>query len=255
MHTVILAWWLWTRLSEETTLKPKPMVEIGGKPIIWHIMKTYAAQGYNKFIVCLWYKGEYIKDWFANYYLHNSDVTIHTKNNKLVVHNTESDDREITLIDTWIDTLTAWRIKRVSDYIEWDEFMMTYWDGLSNINIKKLVEFHRSHGKLSTLTAVVPEARFGKLEIKDNQIMEFWEKKDNTWQRINWGYMVLNKKVMDFIDGDDQYFEKEPLENLAKKWQLMAYNHDGFRFAMDTLKQKNDLEAMWKSWKAPRKVW
>lgn len=255
MKTVILAWWLWTRLAEETVIKPKPMVEIWGRPIIWHIMKIYSYYWFNEFIVCLWYKWYYIKEWFANYFLHNSDVTISTKDNSIDVHNSYCEDWKITLVDTWDDTMTWWRIKRVRDYIDWDEFMMTYWDGVSNIDIKKLVDFHHSHWKLATLTSVQPEHRYWKLVLEWDKIIEFWEKQDNIWQYINWWFMVLNKKVLDYIDGDLVPFERAPLENLAKDWELMAYKHEWFWFAMDTIKHRQDLEWLWASWKAPWKLW
>ena len=255
MKTVILAWWLWTRLAEETVIKPKPMVEIWGKPIIWHIMKIYSHYWFNEFIVCLGYKWYYIKEWFANYFLHNSDVTISTKDNSIEVHNSHCEDWKITLVDTWDATMTWWRIKRVKDYIDGDEFMMTYWDWVSDIDIKKLVDFHHSHWKLATLTSVQPEHRYWKLVLDWNQITEFWEKQDNIGQYINWWFMVLNKKVIDYIDGDLVPFERAPLENLAKDWELMAYKHEWFWFAMDTIKHRQDLEWMWASWNAPWKLW
>lgn len=258
MKVVILAWWFWTRLSEETTIKPKPMVEIWGKPILWHIMKLYSHYWYNDFVIALWYKGYYVKEWFANYFLHNSDVTISTKTNKLTVHCNHCEDWNITLVDTWIDTQTWWRVKKIIEawYIDdWEEFMLTYWDWVSNINISKLVEFHKSNWKLATLTAVKPESRFWILSLDWNAIINFWEKKDHLGQNINWGYMVLNKKIVDYIDDYLMPLEKAPLENLAKDGQLMAYQHDGFWFAMDTLKHKQDLEKLWNSWKAPWKVY
>lgn len=255
MQVVLLAWGLGTRLSEETTIKPKPMVEIWWKPILWHIMKHYAKYGHNEFIICLGYKWYMIKERFSDYFLHNNDITIEIKTNKITVHNTHNDDRKITLVDTGKDTMTWGRIKRIKDYIQWDEFMMTYGDGVSDININKLLEFHKSHGKLATLISVQPENRFGKLIIEKNKVLEFWEKKDNIWQEINWWFMVLNKKVLDYIDGDSTPFEKAPLENLVKDWELMAHKHEGFWFAMDTLQHKNTLENLWQSWNAPWKTW
>jgi len=255
MKTVILAWWLWTRLAEETVIKPKPMVEIGWKPIIWHIMKIYSHYWFNEFIVCLGYKWYYIKEWFANYFLHNSDVTISTKDNSIEVHNSHCEDWKVTLVDTWDSTMTWWRIKRVKDYIDWDEFMMTYGDGVSDIDIRALVDFHHSHGKLATLTAVIPWGRFWKLGLNWNKITEFAEKKDNEETRINGGFMVLNKKVLDYIDWDSMPFEKAPLENIAKDWELIAYKHSWFRQAMDTIKNRNDLEDLWQSWNAKWKIW
>ena len=255
MQVVILAWGLGTRLSEETTIKPKPMVEIWGKPILRHVMKWYAHQGFNEFIICLWYKGYMIKERFANYFLHNNDITIDIKTNNITVHNNHNDDWKITLVDTWDTTMTGGRIKRVKDYIQGNEFMLTYGDGLSNVDINKLLEFHKSHGKLATLTAVQPEWKFGRLGLNWDQITEFAEKKDNEDSWINGWFMVLNKKVIDYIEGDAMPFEKAPLENIAKDWQLMAYKHTGFRFAMDTLQNRNTLENLWSTWKAPWKIW
>ena len=255
MQVVILAGWLWTRLSEETTIKPKPMVEIGGKPILRYIMKHYAQYGHKDFIICLWYKWYMIKEWFANYFLHNNDITIDIKNNKIDVHNHHQDDWKVTLVDTWDTTMTWGRIKRVQDYIQWDEFMLTYGDGVSNVDINKLIEFHKSHGKLATLTAIVPEWRFGKLCMVWDQITEFAEKKDNEDNRINGWFMVMNKKIIKYISGDDTYLEKWPLENIAKDGELMAYKHTWFWFAMDTLQNKNHLETLRSTWKAPRKTW
>ena len=231
------------------------MVEIGWKPIIWHIMKIYSHYWFNEFIVCLGYKWYYIKEWFANYFLHNSDVTISTKDNSIEVHNSHTEDWKVTLVDTWDSTMTWWRIKRVKDYIDWDEFMMTYWDGVSDVDIKKLVEFHHSHWKLATLTAIVPEWKFWKLWLDWNQITEFAEKKDNLDNRVNWWFMVLNKKVIDYIDWDESPFEQKAINTIAEEWWLMAYKHNGFWAAMDTLKNKQDLEKLWQSGNAPRKIW
>jgi glucose-1-phosphate cytidylyltransferase len=254
MQVVILAGWLGTRLSEETVIKPKPMVEIGWKPILWHIMKTYSYYGFNEFIICLWYKWYFVKERFANYFLHNNDVTIDIKTNQIIVHNNHKDDRKVTLIDTGDSTMTWWRIKRVKDYIKWDKFMMTYGDGLSDVNIKDIYDFHNNHWKLATLVSIEPENRFWKLVIEGGKVIEFWEKKDNIGQNINWWFMVLDKKVLDYIDWDSMPFEKEPLENLVKDWELMAYKHDWFWFAMDTIKHKQDLEQLRNSWKAPWKI-
>jgi len=254
MQVVILAGWLGTRLSEETTIKPKPMVEIGGKPILRHIMKHYAKYGHKEFIICLWYKGYMIKERFKNYFLHNNDITIDIKNNQLEVHSNHDDDRKVTLIDTWDNTMTWGRIKRVENYIQWDEFMLTYGDGVSNVDINKLLEFHKSHGKLATLTAIVPEWRFGKLWMSWDQITEFAEKKDNEDNWINGWFMVMNKKILKYVSWDDDYLEKWPLENIAKDWQLMAYKHTWFWFAMDTLQNRNHLESLWATWKSPRKT-
>ncbi len=255
MQVVILAWGLWTRLSEETTIKPKPMVEIGRKPIIWHIMKLYAHYGYNEFIICLWYKWHMIKERFANYFLHNNDITIDIKSNNMTVHNSHTDDWKITLVDTWDNTMTWGRIKRIQEFIQWDEFMLTYGDGVSNVDINKLLAFHKSHGKLATLTSVIPEGKFGKLWLEWEQIKKFAEKKDNEDSRINGWFMVLNKKVIDYISWDDMPFEKDPLENIAKDGELMAYKHSWFWFAMDTLQNRNYLENLWNTWKAPWRIW
>jgi glucose-1-phosphate cytidylyltransferase len=255
MQVVILAGWLGTRLSEETNLRPKPMVEIGGKPILWHIMKIYSHYGYKDFIICLWYKWYIIKERFSSYFLHNSNITFDLKNNQMTIHNTTTEDWKVTLVDTWDNTLTWWRIKKVKDYIYWDHFMMTYWDWVSDINIKELVEFHKSHSKLATLTAIKPEWKFGRLWIDWDKIYEFAEKKDTVDSFVNWWFMVLNKEVLDYISWDDVYFEKDPIENIAKNSELMAYKHNWFWYAMDTLKNKQDLEEMWRKWKAPWKIW
>ena len=256
MQVVILAGGLWTRLSEETTIKPKPMVEIGGKPILWHIMKSYSQYGYKDFIICLGYKGYIIKEWFANYLLHNSDITIDTQTGwQITVHNSNTEDWKVTLIDTGDDSGTGGRIKRVKDYIYGDTFMMTYGDGVSNIDISALVSYHASHGKLATLSAVQPEGKFWRLGLDGDMITEFAEKKDNINSWINGGFMVLDKKVFDYIDGDEIFFERDPLENIAHDHELMSYKHHGFWFAMDTLKNRTDLEAMWASGKAPWKIW
>ncbi|MDD3262786.1 MAG: glucose-1-phosphate cytidylyltransferase [Candidatus Absconditabacteria bacterium] len=255
MQVVILAGGLGTRLSEETVIKPKPMVEIGGKPIIWHIMKHYAHYGHNEFVICLGYKGYMIKERFSNYFLHNNDVTIDIKTNKITVHNNHCDDWKITLVDTGDATMTGGRIKRVKDYIQGDEFMLTYGDGVSDVDINKLIEFHKSHGKLATLSAIQPEGKFGRLGLDGDQITEFAEKKDNEDSWINGGFMVLNKKIMNYINSDFIPFEKDPLENIAKDGELIAYKHSGFWFAMDTLQNKNTLENMWQSGNAKWKTW
>jgi glucose-1-phosphate cytidylyltransferase len=257
MKVVILAWGLWTRLSEETTIKPKPMVEIGWKPILWHIMKIYSHYWYKDFIIALWYKWYYIKEWYANYFLHNSDVTFDLKNNQMVVHNNNSEDWKVTLVDTWDDTMTGWRIKRVIDwwYITEDEFMMTYWDWVSDVNIKELVEFHKNNWKLATITAVRPEWRFWWLKLENNKVTKFLEKKDNINTWINAWFMILNKNIVNLIDWYNTPLENKPLESLAESWELMSYKHRWFWFAMDTLKNRQDLEILWNKWNAPWKVW
>ena len=258
MKAVILAGGLGTRLSEETDLKPKPMVEIGGKPVLWHIMKIYSHYGINDFIICLGYKGVMIKEWFANYFLHNSDVTIKLKNNEIKVHNTQSEDWTVSLIDTGLNTQTGGRLKRVKDYIGNETFMFTYGDGVGDINIKELLNFHKNQGNhaLATMTLVQPPGRFGSVELnKDNRITEFHEKPagDNAW--INGGFFVLEPKVIDYIKNDETIWERAPLENLAKEGQLMAYKHNGFWKCMDTLRDNRELNALLESKKALWKMW
>jgi len=254
MQVIILAGWIWTRLSEETIIRPKPMVEIGWKPIIRHIMKHYAHYGYNEFIICLGYKWYVIKERFSNYFLHNNTITIDIKSNNMTVHNNHTDDWKVTLVDTWDTTMTWWRIKRVQEFIQGEEFMLTYGDGVSDVDIDKLLAFHKSHGKLATLTSVVPEGKFWKLWIEGEQIKQFAEKKDNEDARINWGFMVLNKKIIEYISWDEMPFEKEPLENIAKDGELMAYKHSWFWFAMDTLQNRNHLETLRNTGNAPWKT-
>ena len=232
------------------------MVEIGGQPILWHIMKIYASYGHKDFIICLGYKWYIIKEWFANYVLHNSDVTIDMSLGwKITIHNSKSEDWSVTLVDTGADTMTGWRLKRVGSYINEGTFMMTYGDGVSNVDISELVKFHQFHGKLATLTAIQPEGRFWKLGLNENQVTQFSEKKDNDDNWINGGFMVLNKKVLDYIPGDEMPFEKAPLEWIANDGELMAYKHDGFWYAMDTLQNRNTLESLWLKGEAPWKKW
>jgi len=254
MKVVILAGGLGTRLSEETGLKPKPMVEIGGKPILWHIMKIYSKYGFNDFVVCLGYKGHYIKEWFSQYYLHNADVSFDFSKNSKDYFNCKSEKWRVTLIDTGDNTMTGGRIKRIKEYVGGETFMATYGDGVSNVDIKKLLEFHKKNGKLATLTAVYPEGRFGVLKIDEqDNVINFSEKTDNKG-RINGGFFVLEPEVFDYIEGDATTFEKEPLENLARDGQLNAFPHDGFWKPMDTLSDKTKLEAMWEA-DAPWRVW
>lgn len=256
MKVVILAGGLGTRLSEETTIKPKPMVEIGGKPILWHIMRIYSHYGFNEFIICLGYKGYLIKEYFANYFLHQSDVTIDLSVNKLEVHNNNAEPWKVTLVDTGDNTMTGGRILRVKDYIGNDTFMMTYGDGVANINIKNLIEFHKSKNKIATVTATQPVGRFGSMEIdSDNNVKHFIEKPEGDDKWINGGFFVLEPEVFKFIEGDQIFFERQPLENLAEKNQLAAYHHKGFWMPMDKLSDKVELEKMWESGKAPWKVW
>lgn len=256
MKVVILAGGMGTRISEETSVIPKPMIEVGGKPILWHIMKIYSHHGFNDFIVCLGYKGYIIKEYFSHYFLHSSDVTIDMKKNKVSVHSTTSEPWKVTLVDTGLETITGGRIKRIKKYIGNEPFLMTYGDGVGQINIRELVRFHRKHKKMATVTAVQPLGRFGSLGIeKSNKVNSFLEKPqgDNNW--INAGFFVLESDIFDYIEGDSTHWEKEPLENMAKKGQLMAYKHAGFWKPMDTLRDKLELERLWNANKAPWKVW
>jgi glucose-1-phosphate cytidylyltransferase len=256
MKVLILAGGFGTRLSEQTEIKPKPMVEIGGKPILWHILKIYSTYGYNDFVILLGYKGYVIKEFFANYFLHQSDLTIDIKNNKIEIHDNYSENWKITLVDTGAETLTGGRIKRAGKFVDNEPFLLTYGDGVSDVDIQKLVDFHKSHGKLATMTAIQPEGRFGALDIsKNNEINSFIEKPkgDNAW--INGGFFVCQPEVLNYINGDETIFEKEPLEKLAKEGQLQAFKHDGFWQCMDTLRDKNRLEDEWSTGKAPWKKW
>ncbi len=256
MKAVILAGGLGTRLSEETVTKPKPMVEIGGKPILWHIMKTYSYHGINDFIICCGYKGYVIKEYFANYFLHQSDITFHMKDNRMEVHHKRAEPWTVTLVDTGDNSMTGGRLKRVSSYIEKDElFCFTYGDGVADIDITKLIEFHKSHGKDATLTATFPPGRFGALEIVDAEVRKFQEKPQGDGARINGGFFVLSPKVLDRIDGDSSVWEQEPLKNLALDNQLMSFKHDGFWQPMDTLRDKIKLEELWDANEAPWKLW
>jgi len=255
MKTVILAGGLGTRLSEETDIRPKPMTEIGGKPILWHIMKIYSAHGFNDFIVCLGYKGYLVKEWFANYFLHNSDVTIKLKENKVVVHNTKSENWSVSLIDTGLDTMTGGRIKRVKDYVGDETFMLTYGDGLASINIRDLISFHKDHGKLATMTVVQPPGRFGSMETKGDKVIKFIEKPQGDGGWINGGFFVLEPGIFKYLKNDESVWEREPLERLAAEGELVAYKHTGFWKPMDTLRDRRELENLWGAKKAPWKVW
>jgi glucose-1-phosphate cytidylyltransferase len=252
MKVVILAGGLGTRISEESHLKPKPMIEIGEKPILCHIMSIYSHFGYNDFIICLGYKGYVIKEYFANYFLYKSDVTFDFRNNlQMLIHNQYTEPWKVTLIDTGKDTMTGGRIKRIQPYIGDESFMLTYGDGVSSINIQELVEFHHSHGKLATVTATKPPGRFGALSLMENSLVTDFQEKpkgDGTW--INAGFFVLNSSIFQYIEGDFTEWEKEPLERLAKDAELMAYKFSGFWQPMDTLRDKNYLEELWKSEKA-----
>lgn len=255
MKVVILAGGLGTRLSEETVIKPKPMVEIGHRPILWHIMKIYSAFGLTDFVICLGYKGYTIKEYFSNYFLHNSNVTFDMKSNQMKVHTNESEPWTVTLVDTGDETMTGGRVKRIKDYIPDEEFCMTYGDGLANIDIGKLLAFHREHKRMATMTAVQPPGRWGVLTLKDHNVTGFKEKPQGDGAWINGGFFVLNRKTFDYVAGDSTIWEKEPLQNLAAEGQLMAYKHEGFWQPMDTLRDKVALEEMWNSRKAPWKLW
>jgi len=256
MKAVILAGGLGTRLSEETVLKPKPMVEIGDKPILWHIMKSYSAYGVNEFVICCGYKGYIIKEYFANYFLHTSDVTLDMKSNEMEVHTRNAEPWKVTLVDTGDETLTGGRLKRVRQYVSDEEsFCFTYGDGVSDVNISELIEFHNSHGKLATLAATQPPGRFGALDLDGNKVNSFQEKPQGDGAWVNGGFFVLSPKAIDYIDGDQTSWEKKPMEQLAQGGQLQAYFHHGFWQPMDTLRDKIHLEGLWQSGKAPWKTW
>ncbi|MDB4035270.1 glucose-1-phosphate cytidylyltransferase [Pseudomonadales bacterium] len=256
MKAVILAGGLGTRISEETSLKPKPMIEIGGMPILWHIMKMYSAHGVNDFLICCGYKGYVIKEYFANYFLHMSDVTFDIVNNKMDVHQKKAEPWRVTLVDTGDGTLTGGRLKRVSSYIKNEEaFCFTYGDGLSDIDISASIKFHRNHGKLATVTSVVPPGRYGALQLVGDNVTGFVEKPGGDGGMINGGFFVLSPRCLDFIEGDGSSWEGEPLSRVASSSQLMAFEHKGFWQPMDTLRDKNLLESLWTSGNAPWKVW
>ncbi|MDD3305813.1 MAG: glucose-1-phosphate cytidylyltransferase [Acetobacterium sp.] len=255
MKVVLLAGGFGTRISEESHLIPKPMIEIGEKPILWHIMKYYSFFGYNEFIICLGYKAYVIKEFFSDYYLHTSDITFDFVNNKMDVHNNYTEPWKVTLIDTGLNTMTGGRIKRIKEYIGNETFMLTYGDGVCNVDLKALMKYHDTHGKIATITAIQPEGRFGLLDLKNNNIESFREKskEDSGW--INGGFMVLNADIFDVIDGDSTVFEEEPLEIMASQGELMAFKHYDFWQCMDTQRDKHRLEELWLSGKAPWKVW
>jgi len=256
MKAVILAGGLGTRLSEETSIKPKPMIEIGNKPILWHIMKTFSAHNVNDFVICCGYKGYIIKEYFANYFLHMSDVTFSMKNNEMTVHQNDAEPWTVTLIDTGENTMTGGRLKAVYDYVKDEEaFCFTYGDGVSDVDITSLINFHRSHGKQATMTAVRPPGRFGALKIIDNMVINFQEKPDGDGSWVNGGYFVLSPKVIDRIKDSTITWEAGPLVGLAKDSELASYKHDSFWQPMDTLREKNYLEHLWNNGNAPWKVW
>ena len=257
MKVVLLAGGMGTRLSEETDVRPKPMVEIGGKPILWHIMKIYSHYGFNDFIICLGYKGYYIKEYFYHYFLHNSDVTFDFSNQSQdrIVHNTKAEPWKVTLVDTGSETMTGGRLKRVKEFIGNETFMMTYGDGVADIDINELVKFHKFSGKMSTLTAVLPSGKFGALEMDGGMIKSFQEKPKGDGSWVNGGFFVLEPSVFDLLKDDTTIWEREPLEKLASKNELSAYKHNGFWKPMDTLRDKIDLNAMWEIDNAPWKKW
>ena len=256
MKVVILAGGLGTRISEDTVNRPKPMIEIGGKPILWHIMKVYSTYGIHDFVICCGYKGYVIKEYFANYFLHTSDVTFDMPTNAMDVHQRYAEPWRVTLVDTGENTMTGGRLRRVKDFVK-DEaaFCFTYGDGVADINVADLVEYHKRSGTLATLTATYPPGRFGALDIKDHKVQTFREKPSGDGGMINGGFFVLSPKVIDLIDDDATVWEREPLERLAESGQLSAYEHNGFWQPMDTLRDKNMLEALWQSGKAPWKTW
>jgi len=258
MKVVILAGGLGTRLMEETEARPKPMVEIGGKPILWHIMKIYNHYGFNDFVVCLGYKGTLIKEYFYNYYLHNSDITLDLENNKIEVHASKTESFKVTLIDTGLNTNTAGRIKKIKQYLNNETFMLTYGDGVSNINLNELLEFHKAHGKIATLTSIQIPGRFGNLDIsKEGNVNQFQEKPEGDGMWINGGFFVLDSKIFDYLDNDmdDVQWEKGPLLEIAKDNQLVAFKHNGFWKCMDALRDRIELEQMWSTGKAEWKIW
>lgn len=258
MKVVILAGGFGTRIAEESHLKPKPMINIGEQPILWHIMKEYSHYGFNEFIICLGYKGYCIKEYFADYFLHTSDVTFNLAKNEMTVHNNYSENWIVTLVDTGLDTMTGGRVKKIQKYVGKEPFMLTYGDGVSDIDISKLVKFHKAHGKFATITAINPGQRFGVLDLdSQNTVKSFREKNKEDSNYVNGGYMVLEPEVFDYIDEncDDISFEKEPLENISKDGQLVAYKHDGFWKCMDTQRDKKELEELWEKGQAPWKAW
>lgn len=256
MKAVIFAGGLGTRISEETSSRPKPMIEIGGKPILWHILKIYSAHGINEFVVCCGYKGYVIKEYFANYFLHMSDVTFDMANNKMKVHQRNAEPWKVTLVDTGDDTMTGGRLKRVADYVKDEEaFCLTYGDGVSNVNITELIAFHNAQNTKATLTAVLPPGRFGALDMQDNKVNSFCEKPQGDGAMINGGFFVLSPEVINYITDDKTTWEREPMERLAEEGSLAAFHHAGFWQPMDTLRDKMHLEELWQSGKAPWKVW
>lgn len=257
MKVVILAGGMGTRIAEESHLKPKPMIEIGGKPILWHIMKIYSSFGINEFVICCGYKGYQIKEYFFNYALHMSDVTFNMESDEVIVHNRKVEPWKVTLVDTGESTMTGGRVRHAARYLENEEmFCMTYGDGVGDVPIGRLLEFHAAHGKLATVTAVLPPARFGVLGIRsDNAVCDFREKPEADGELINGGFFVLSRRVLEYVEGDQTTWEREPMERLAREGELMAYRHTGFWQPMDTLRDKNHLDQLWASGNAPWKMW
>ena len=255
MKVIILAGGLGSRLQEETDVRPKPMVQIGNKPILWHILNIYSAFGFNDFVIALGYKGEYIKDYFLNFYALNNNLTVNLSDGKSEIYKGKNLNWRISLVDTGTNTMTGGRIKRLQSLIGNETFMVTYGDGLADISISELVDYHNSHGKIATLSAVRPSARFGALNIKDGQVTEFVEKPQNEEGWINGGFFVLEPEIFDYIVGDETSFEWEPMQKLASEGQLMAFQHNGFFQPMDTIRERNILEKLWSSKEAPWKVW
>jgi glucose-1-phosphate cytidylyltransferase len=255
MKAVILAGGLGTRLAEETTIRPKPMVEIGDRPILWHIMKMYSSYGINEFVICLGYRGYMIKEYFANYYLHTSDVTFDVAENRMQVHRTNTDPWTVTLIDTGTDTMTGGRLRRVLDYVGDEDFCFTYGDGVADIDMSRLIETHRTHGTIATVTSVQPIGRFGSMRVDGDRVTEFTEKPagDDAW--INGGFFVVSPRVREYLAGDDTVWELEPLQRLAAEGELTAYRHTGFWQPMDTLRERQRLQVLWESGAAPWKTW
>ena len=256
MKVVLLAGGFGTRISEESQYKPKPMIEIGDMPILWHIMKTYSHYGFKEFIICAGYKQHVIKQWFADYFLHTSDITIDfSQGNKMIVHDAHSEDWKVTIVDTGLHTMTGGRLKRIRKYLGDEPFFMTYGDGVADVDIPAALRFHKSHGKLATMTANRPESRYGIIDLQGDKVLSFREKSQQDVGWINGGFMVLDPKVLDYVAGDHVMFEREPMERLAADGELMCFRHDGFWQCMDTLRDKQKLDALWESGEAPWKIW
>jgi glucose-1-phosphate cytidylyltransferase len=255
MKAVILAGGLGTRISEESTIRPKPMIEIGGRPILWHIMKGYSTHGIYDFVICLGYKGYVIKEYFANYFLHMSDITFDMRNNKMTVHQNNAEPWQVTLVDTGEQTMTGGRLRRIAPYVQGEDFCCTYGDGVGDVDITALVAFHKQSGRLATLTATQPPGRFGSLVVDESRVLSFQEKPRGDGGWINGGFFVLSPSVLDYIAGDNTTWEREPMERLAAEGQLSVYRHHGFWQPMDTLRDKTQLEKLWSDGRAPWKVW